>query len=83
MLVLSMTLKDRTATLFQLGSSQAIWVETSSSSDRLVRVSTMVSETVDSYTRLTGVLTPTVLLTSVLLKASGYTPHGSMTVMPM
>jgi hypothetical protein len=62
-LVSSTMLKVLIATLCLLGLSLVTWVATNSFGVRQARVSTMVSVTVDSYTRLTGVLTQTVQLT--------------------
>ena len=64
------------------GSSLVISEETSSSSVRLVRVSTTESEITDSFTRLTGVLIPTVPPTStailLMMRTDGCTQHGHM-----
>ena len=65
------------------GSSLVTSEETSSSSVKLVKVSTTESEITVSSTRLTGVLILTVPLTStailLMMKTDGYTQHGHMT----
>ena len=64
------------------GSSLVTSEETSSSSVRLVRVSTTESETTVSSTRLTGVLILTVQPTSpailLMMRTDGCTQHGHM-----
>ena len=81
-----LSFKVKAATHSQHGSSLLILAEISSSSVRLIRVSTTVSVITDSYIKLTGELTPTVPLTSMttmhLLMVDGYTQHSFMTEQP-